>query len=60
MRTSVSPAPPPPFYPAAFTAAFTGRGNVMPLLRFLSEMLTFTFLIGLLYVWAAFGPALRL
>lgn len=32
----------------------------MPLLRFLSEMLSFTFLIGLLYVWASFGPAFRL
>lgn len=30
----------------------------MPLLRFLSEMLSFTVLIGLLYAWAAFGPTL--
>lgn len=32
----------------------------MPLLRFLSETLTFVFLISMLYAWAAFGPALRL
>ncbi len=31
----------------------------MPLLRFLSETLTFVFLISMLYMWAAFGPALR-
>lgn len=38
---------------------FDGRGRDMPLLRFLSEMLTFTLLMGILYLWAAFGPALR-
>jgi hypothetical protein len=39
--------------------SFAEGGNVMPLLRFLSETLTFVFLISMLYMWAAFGPALR-
>lgn len=28
----------------------------MRLLRLLSETLTFTFLLGMIYLWAAFGP----
>lgn len=32
----------------------------MGLLRFLSETLTFAFLLGMIYVWAAFGPVLTL